>query len=74
MKKRFAITRTIGNNVTVLKSFDKDCKEKALAYGAEVAKSNTEGSICCVLALFNDEGKMYHNDVRIFEVWMPKEK
>lgn len=69
MKRKYAITRTVGNNEIVLKTFDENCKDEALAYGAEIAKSNTEGVISCVFALFNDDDKMNNYDVRVFEVW-----
>lgn len=69
MKRKYAITRTVGNNEIVLKTFDENCKDEALAYGAEIAKTNTEGIISCVLALFNDDGKMNNHDVRVFEAW-----
>lgn len=69
MEKRFAITRVVGNDEKLLKSFDETCKEEALAYGAEVAKNNTEGAINCLLAPFTDDGKMIGNTVRVFEVW-----
>ena len=69
MKRKYAITRTVGNNEVVLKSFDENRKDEALAYGAEISKSNTEGVISCVFALFNDDGKMNNHDVRVFEVW-----
>ncbi|MFR7821233.1 MAG: hypothetical protein ACLU24_12020 [Candidatus Pseudoruminococcus sp.] len=69
MERKYAITRTIDNNEVVLKSFDENCKDEAIAYGAEVAKTNTQGVISCVFALFNDEGKMNNHNVRVFEVW-----
>lgn len=69
MKRKYAITRTVGNNEVVLKVFDENRKDEALAYGAEIAKSNTEGVISCVFALFNEDGKMNNHDVRVFEVW-----
>ncbi|MCI5655013.1 MAG: hypothetical protein MR300_00965 [Ruminococcus sp.] len=69
MERKYAITRTIDNHEVVLKSFDENCKDEAIAYGAEVAKNNTQGVISCVFALFNDEGKMNNHNVRVFEVW-----
>ena len=68
MTKKFAVTRTIGNDEKVLKVFDDD-KESAIAYGAEVAKTNTEGVISCVQGLFNNEGKMCVNYLKVYEVW-----
>ena len=68
MEKKYAITRTVGNNEEVLKVFGSD-KQAALAYGAEVAKDNSEGVIACVYALFNEEGKMFGGNCRVFEVW-----
>lgn len=68
MERKYAVTRCIGNNEEVLKVFGDD-KEAAIAYGAEIAKGNTEGVISCVLAIFNQENKLSNHDVKVFEVW-----
>lgn len=70
MERKFAVTKVVGNREEVLKVFDDD-KQAALAYGAEVAKTNTEGVITCVKAPFADNGKMAVTGVNIevFEVW-----
>lgn len=68
MERKYAITRTIDNNEVVLKSFDENCKDEAIAYGAEVAKTNTQGVISCVFAYL----MMRQNGIiisRVFEVW-----
>ena len=67
MKKKFAITKFVGEKEVVLKTFDH--KDEAVAYGSETAKNNPGSIISCVYALFNDEGKMNNRDLIIFEIW-----
>ncbi len=69
MKRKFAVTRIVGNDTEVLRVFGDD-KAAAIAYGAEIAKDNTSGVINCVYALFNDEGKMGTHVMRVYEVWV----
>lgn len=68
-EKKFAVTRTIGNNEEILKTFGENEKEAAIAYGAEVAKTNENGVIACIFASFDENGNMYNRECRIFEVW-----
>ena len=68
-EKKFAITRTVGNDETILKYFDEDEKAEALAYGADVAKENSEGVIACILARFDEDGNKENNECAVFEVW-----
>ncbi|MCD7828052.1 MAG: DUF4205 domain-containing protein [Clostridiales bacterium] len=70
MERKFAVIRVVGNDEEVLKVFDDD-KQAALAYGAEIAKNNTDGVIACVQAFFNEENKMCTSQFRVFEVWEP---
>lgn len=68
-ERKFAIIRVVGNNETVLKYFEENEKEEAKAYGAEIAKTNTEGVIVCELARFDNDGNKKNNESRVFEVW-----
>lgn len=68
-EKKFAIVKTIGNDETVLKYFDEDEKDAAIAYGVEVAKGNTDGVIVCFLARFDEDGNIKDNEREVFEVW-----
>ena len=67
--KKFAVTRCVGNDDTVLKFFDENDKQGAIAYGSEVAKTNTQGVITCVLGLYDEDGRLKDNECRVFEVW-----
>lgn len=68
-EKKFAVTKTVGNDEKILKYFGEDEKEAALAYGAEVAKGNTDGVISCILARFDENGNKKNNECEVFEVW-----
>ena len=68
-EKKFAVTKTVGNNEVILKYFDENAKEEAKAYAAEVAKTNTEGVITCVLARFDADGHMKDGECEVFEVY-----
>lgn len=68
-EKKFAVTKTIGNDEKILKYFGEDEKASALKYGEEVAKENTEGVISCVLARFDESGHMKNGECEVFEVW-----
>ena len=65
----FAVTHTIGNRETVLKTFPEDQKSAALAYGAEAAQGLEEGVIACVLAEYEEANQMRDHQCREFEVW-----
>ncbi len=68
-EKKFAITKTVGNDEKILKYFSEDEKVTALAYGAEVAKENTEGVVACILARFDESDNMKDGECEVFEVW-----
>ena len=68
MTKKFAVTKTTGDKIRVLREFGDDM-EKAMAYGEEVAKDSEEASVACVLAEFNEKNQMNINEQRIFKVW-----
>lgn len=68
-EKKFAVTKTVGNDEKILKYFSEDEKAEALAYGAEVAKENTEGVITCIAARFDEDGNMKNGECEVFEVW-----
>ncbi len=69
LESKIAITKTVGNNEIILKFFSQDEKEAAKAYGAAVAKDNVDGVISCVLAEFDESGKMEDNQCQVLEVW-----
>lgn len=66
---KFAVTKTIGNKETFLKFFGEDEKEAAKKYGAEIAKTNTEGVITCLKAQFDEDNHMKDGKCEVFEVW-----
>lgn len=68
-EKKFAVTKTVGNNEEILKYFGEDEKSEALAYGANIAKDNSEGVISCILARFDKDGNKKNNECEVFEVW-----
>ncbi len=68
-EKKFAVTKTVGNDEKILKYFGEDNKAAALAYGAEVAKKNTDGVISCILARFDENGNKKNGECEVFEVW-----
>lgn len=68
-KEQFAITKTIGNEETVIRYFGVTEKDSACRAGEEIAKFNTEGVIACVLAYFDQRGKMKDGTCRVFSVW-----
>ena len=67
--RKFAVTKCVGDNEEILKYFAEDEKDKALAYGAEIAKENTEGVITCIRAMFDEDGNIKGREARVFEVW-----
>lgn len=68
-EKKFAVTKTVGNDEKILKYFGEDEKAEALAYGANIAKENSEGVISCILARFDRDGNKKNNECEVFEVW-----
>ena len=68
-EKKFAVTKTIGNDEKILKYFGEDEKVAALEYGSEIAKENTDGVISCILARFDKNGNKKNNECEVFEVW-----
>ncbi len=68
-EKKIAVTKSIGNDEKILKYFGEDEKSAALAYGAEVAKTNTDGVITCIMARFDENGNMKDGECEVFEVW-----
>lgn len=68
-EKKFAVAKTVGNDEKILKYFGEDEKAAALAYGAEVAKDNTDGVISCILARFDESGNKKNGECEVFEVW-----
>lgn len=68
-EKKFAVTKTIGNDEKILKYFGEDEKVAALSYGAEIAKGNVDGVITCILARFDKNGNKKNGECEVFEVW-----
>ena len=67
--KKFAVTHTIGNRETVLKTFPEKQKSAALSWGKEAAAGLEQGVIACVLAEFDEANQMRDHQCRVFEVW-----
>lgn len=75
LKRQFAETRTEENEETLLKLFEENENEEAIAYAAEIAKENTRGVIACIYALADAENnKVATNCCRVYKVWKPKKK
>ena len=68
-QKKFAVTKVVGNDETILKFFKENEKEAAKAYGAEVAKNNSQGVISCILAWFDENNHIRNGECEVFEVW-----
>lgn len=68
-EKKFAITRVVGDEREVLKLFGENEKDKAIAYGAEVAATNDKGIISCILAIFDEDNRIKDGGFRLFEAW-----
>lgn len=68
-KRKFAVTKVVGNNEEIIKFFDENKKEEAIAFGANFAKTNKEGIISCILADFDENNHIKNNECRVFEVW-----
>ena len=71
-EKKFAVTRCIGNTDQIIKCFGESEKEAAIAFGKEVAETNTEGVITCVRALIDENGHFKDGQCEVFEVWNVK--
>lgn len=68
-QKKFAVTRVVENDETILKFFMEDEKEAAKVFGTEIAKKNSKGVIICLLAWFDEKNHIKNNEREIFEVW-----
>ncbi len=66
---KFVVLRVVGNDETVLKIFDDDEKDAAIAYGESVARENTIGTIACIRAWFDAAGQKRDDIMEIFEAW-----
>lgn len=67
-KQRFIVKRTVGNVDEVIKFFDAQEKDAAIAYAKEVAENNVNGVIVCAKGMYDDSGKARNNEEEIFEI------
>ena len=66
---KFAVTRIVGNEKTIIRTFPEEEKQNAIEYGREIAKGNISGVIACIKALFDENDNRADNKCWIFEVW-----
>lgn len=66
---KFAVTRIVGNEETIIRTFPEEEKQNAIEYGREIAKGNISGVIACIKALFDENDNRADNKCWIFEVW-----
>lgn len=69
-ERKYAVIRTEGDYITVLKFFTMEDKNLAMEYGERVALDNEHGTISCILAQFNENGNLVNTAVEVCEVWV----
>lgn len=67
--KKFAVMNVIGNDETILKTFELDEKERTIAYGEKVIKHDFTGVIVCALIWVDEDGNKAGNLTQVFRVW-----
>ena len=67
--KKFAIMNVIGNDEIILKTFEPDDKEQAIAYGEKVVKQPFTGVIVCAIIRVDENGNKVGNLAQVFRVW-----
>jgi len=68
-KTRFIVKRTVGNVDEVIKFFDAEDKDAAIAYAKKISDKNVNGIIVCAKGSYDDSGKAKDNKEEIFEIY-----
>ena len=66
---KFAVAHMLGDEVTILKLFEEDQKEAAMAYGQQAAQEYDTGLICLIKAAFTPEGERADDRYRLYEAY-----
>ena len=69
LEKKFVVARIHDNDIKVLKRFDLNDKDAAMAYGEKIARTNPVGTISCFTALVAKNGRVVQNEIRIYKSW-----
>lgn len=64
---KFAVSRIVKNEETVLTLFEANQKEAAVSYGEQAAREYSTGLIIVFKAAFTTEGNRADNRVRLYE-------
>jgi hypothetical protein len=67
-QQKFIVKRVVGNVDEVIKFFDVEEKDKAVAYAKEISEKNVNGIIVCAKGMYDENGKSRNNEEEIFEI------
>ena len=67
--KKFAIMNVIGNDEIILRTFEPEEKEQAIAYGQEVLRQPFTGVIVCAIIRVDEAGNKAGSSAQVFRVW-----
>ena len=67
--KKFAVMNVIGNDEIILRTFEPEEKEAAIAYGEEVIRREFTGVIVCAIIRVDENGNKAGNSAQVFRVW-----
>ena len=72
--KKFAVINVIGNDEIILRTFEPDEKERAIAYGKEVLRQDFTGVLVCAIIRVDENGNKAGNSAQVFRVWVQEDR
>ena len=72
--KKFAVMNVIGNDEIILKTFEPEEKERAIAYGKELLNRPFPGVLVCALICVDETGSKVGNSAQVFRVWCQEDR
>ena len=67
--KKFTIINVVGNDEIILKTFEPDEKEQAIAYSKDLLKQDFKGVLVCAIIRVDENGNKVGNSAQVFRVW-----
>lgn len=74
MYKKFAVYNVIENDIYVLKTFDIDAKEEAIAYGESLLSTDFKGVLAVGIIPVDEDGNKVSDSARVYRVWYQEDK
>ena len=72
--KKFAVMNVIGNDEIILRTFEPEEKEQAIAYRKGLLKRGFKGVLVCVIIRVDETGHKTGNSAQVFRVWCQEDR